>query len=443
MEIAIEQDREVRRILKLAGRANGVDLEAWETALRAAVLAAGARVLEELLHGCGFGRSEDAVICECGTRMQSRGHRHKQLLTILGPVAYQRTRYQCPKCLRTEYPSDGELDVEGTGRSPGLRRLMARAGSRTSFREAAEDLHLYAGITVSAKDVERVAESVGQQMEAWATKEREVILQEGFIPQERGAPILYICTDGTGIPMAKAALAGRRGKQPDGSARTREVKLGCVFTQNHCDDQGLPVRDLDSTSFVGAIERADIFGWRLYGEAVRRGLNQADKVVILGDGAQWIRSLAEEHFPGATQIIDLFHAREHISELCKLIAGSNEKALLRYRMRWWTNLDYGNLEKIVSEAEKLLPKDETLREQAEREIAYLKRNQERMRYNRFRSQGFFVGSGVIEAGCRALIGQRLKQSGMHWSLAGANAIISLRCIAHSGRFEDFWESQAS
>ena len=164
--------------------------------------------------------------------------------------------------------------------------------------------------------------------------------------------------------------------------------------------------------------------------------------MILGDGAQWIRSLAEEHFPEATQIIDLFHAREHISGLCKLIAGSNEKALLRYRMRWWTDLDYGKLEKIVSEAEKLLPKDETLREQAEREISYLKRNQEKMRYDRFRSQGFFVGSGVIEAGCRALIGQRLKQSGMHWSLAGANAIISLRCIAYSGRFEDYWESRA-
>lgn len=424
------------------GQAQGADLEAWETALRAAVLGAGARALENLLQGYGFGRRKEAVICECGTRMQSRGQRPKQLLTILGPVAYQRTRYQCPNCRRTDYPSDGELDVEGTGRSPGLRRFMARAGSRTSFRDAAEDLRLYAGIAVSAKDVERVAESVGQQMEAWSIQEREVILQEGFVPPERGAPILYICTDGTGIPMAKAALAGRRGKQPDGSARTREVKLGCVFTQTHCDDQGLPVRDLDSTSFVGAIERADTFGWRLYTEAVRRGLNQAEKVVILGDGAQWIRSLAEEHFPEATQIIDLFHAREHISGLCKLIAGSNEKALLRYRMRWWTDLDYGKLEKIVSEAEKLLPKNETLREQAEREISYLKRNQEKMRYDRFRSQGFFVGSGVIEAGCRALIGQRLKQSGMHWSLAGANAIISLRCIAYSGRFEDYWESRA-
>lgn len=398
--------------------------------------------MEDLLQGYGVGPREAAVICRCGTRMQSRGQRQKQLLTILGPVAYQRTRYQCPKCRRTDYPSDGELDVAATGRSPGLRRFMARAGSRTSFREAAEDLRLYAEIAVSAKDVERVAERVGQQMEGWSTKQREVILQEGFVPPERGVSILYICADGTGIPMAKAALAGRRGKQPDGSARTREVKLGCVFTQTHCNEQGLPVRDVDSTSFVGAIEGADRFGWRLYTEAVRRGLNQADKVVILGDGAQWIRSLAEEHFPEATQIIDLYHAREHISELCKLIAGSDEKALVRHRIRWWTDLDYGKLEKIVSEAEKLLPEDETIRAQAEREIAYLKKNQEKMRYGSFRAQGLFVGSGVVEAGCKALIGQRLKQSGMHWSLPGANAIISLRCIAQSGRFEDYWESRA-
>jgi len=78
----------------------------------------------------------------------------------------------------------------------------------------------------------------------------------------------------------------------------------------------------------------------------------------------------------------------------------------------------------------------------EREIGYFEKNKDRMRYNEFRRQGLFVGSGVVEAGCRTVIGQRLKQSGMHWTVKGANSIIALRCCFLSNRWEDFWEYRA-
>jgi hypothetical protein len=243
--------------------------------------------------------------------------------------------------------------------------------------------------------------------------------------------------------MTKTELYGRKGKQADGSARTREVKLGCVFTQTTIDKKGFPLRDPDSTSFVGAIEPAEDFGWRIYAEAIRRGLSNAEKVVVLGDGAEWVKNLADMHFHEATQIIDLYHARQHVSDLSKALFSPDEKKIVQHRIRYWTYLDQGKIEKIVHQARKRLPPTPETRQKAEQEIAYLQKNKDRMRYGDFRAQAFFVGSGVVEAGCKTIIGQRLKQSGMEWSVRGANAIISLRCTIKSGRLEDYWEDRTA
>lgn len=316
---------------------------------------------------------------------------------------------------------------------------MARAGSSTTFKEAREDLKIYAGVEVSAKDVERVAEGIGADMKAWSEKEAD----KAAVAPDQPVPILYISYDGTGVPMTKGELEGRKGKQTDGSAKTREVKLGCVFTQTTVDEKGRPVRDPESTTFTGAIETAEEFGWRIYGEASRRGLEKAGRVVVLGDGAEWIKNLAGTHFPGATQIIDLYHAKEHVAGLCKILFAGDQKRMLKHRIRWWTCLDYGEVGKIIHQAGKKLPIGLEAKKEALAEIAYLRKNKERMRYKDYRAQGLFVGSGVVEAGCKTVIGQRLKQSGMEWSVRGANAITALRCVIKSGRFEDYWGSRAA
>jgi hypothetical protein len=420
------------------------DLEAWESALRVAVPACGAKVLAGMPAEHGSGRREEAVVCHCGHRMESHGVRRKELMTILGPVAYDRSRFQYPSCQATRYPGDEALDVVGTTRSPGLRRMMARAGSRSTFKDGRDDLRIYAGLEVSAKDVERVAEGIGQQMESWSELERqETISREEHPEPEKDIPVMYVSYDGTGVPMTRLELAGIKGKQRDGTAKTREAKLGCVFTQTKIDEAGYPIRDLDTTTFVGAIETAETFGWRIYGEARRRGLSQARKVVVLGDGAEWVKNLAEWHFPQACLIIDLYHARQHVSGLCRILFGSTEKKMERQRQRWWALLDAGQVDNIAFQARRHLPIDPDLKTAAEAEIKYLNKNKERMRYAEFRAQGLFVGSGVVEAGCKTIIGQRLKQSGMEWTVRGANAIIALRCVMRSNRFEDYWESRVA
>ena len=425
-------------------KAARIDLEAVEAAIRAAVLSAGADICTELLKATGKGRRSAQVICGCGQVMRSTGIERKVLTTVLGAVPFDRSRFECPQCGASRYPGDEELDISGTTRSPGVRRMTARAGSRQPFKEAREDLRVYAGIEVSPKDVERVAERIGETVAAWQRTENEALLAAA-IPHsnEKTIPVLYVEMDGTGVPMVASAVEGRKGKQPDGSAKTREVKLGCVFTQTFTDAEGFPVRDPDSSSFVGAIETADSFSSRIEAEAVRRGLYEAEKVVVLGDGAVWIRQLVEMHLPRAIQIVDLYHAREHLSDLCRVLFSSDEKKMIHHRIRWWHDLDQGMVEKIINEARMRLPADAETRKKAEAELNYFNENKERMRYAEFRKQGFFVGSGVVEAGCKHIIGSRLKQSGMEWTVRGANAIIALRCLIHSGRFEEFWESRAA
>jgi hypothetical protein len=282
-------------------------------------------------------------------------------------------------------------------------------------------------------------------MEAWQERERRALCATEPPPPEAPTTIeaLYIEFDGTGVPMVPHEVAGRKGKQADGSAKTREAKLGCVFTQTAFDEKGRPIRDPGTTTFVGAIEDAQAFGRRIYAEAVRRGLFQAKRVVCLGDGAEWVKNQAGLHFGHAQFIIDFYHACEHVSTLCRCLFDRDLKRLNRYRERWVDFLEQGNIEGIIDQARGLLPKDPQTGKDARTQIAYFEKNKDHMRYAAFRKQGLFIGSGVIEAGCKTVIGQRLKQSGMEWTVRGANDIISLRCTTLSNRAEEFWEQRAA
>ena len=423
----------------MAARSKEADLEAWEGAIRVAVLAAGAGVLERLLADACCGQRDEAVMCACGTRMQSRGVREKELRTILGPLTLRRTMFQCPDCGATGFPGDVALDVANTSFSPGLRRMMSRAGGNSTFKEASEDLKIYAGVNVGAKDVERTAEAAGAAMEQWAQAQRDALLTDDEWKRiEKNIPVFYVGMDGTGVPATKTEITGRKGKQLDGTAKAREAKLGCVFTQTTTDEEGFAVRDPNSTTFTGAIETAEQFGPRIYAEALRRGLERAQKVVVLGDGAEWIRNLVELYFNNATQIVDLYHARERVCKIISLLFKDNEKYKQLYRLKWWSYLDEGKVEKFIASARSRIPSGCDIVEDIEKELVYFEKNLKRMRYNEFRKQGLFVGSGVIEAGCKSVIGSRMKRSGMEWSVRGANAIISLRCMYHSNRVEDFW-----
>ena len=420
-----------------------LDLEAVEMAVRTAMHQAGAAALTQLLKFEAPPAGRRTMPCACGQRTHYRELRSKPVLTAVGEATVTRPYFLCPHCHQGEFPTDAELDIANTEFSPGVRRMHAMVGQAAPFEHGREQMKLLAGLEVTTKAVERSAETIGEDVAKREQREiGKAVQYELPVALGEPVPILYMQMDGTGVPVVKKETVDRRGKLPGRPAHTREAKLGCVFTQTTWDEEGYAIRDPASTTYTGAIETAEEFGRRIYVEAWKRGWSRAQKKVLMGDGAEWIWNLAVEQFPSAIQIVDLYHARQHLWEVVRKLFPQDEakqKAWMKVHQK--RLLDKGKIEKLVTALRSLDGRDPELKEKIRTEAAYFETNAARMRYPQFRKQHFFVGSGVIEAGCKTVIGSRLKRSGMFWTVRGANAILALRCCHLNGRFEDYWEAR--
>lgn len=419
-----------------------LDLEATEMAIRSAMHHAGATALSELLQFPVPGAEQRSIPCCCGHQAGYQELRSKPVLTAVGEVTISRPYYLCPHCHRGQFPADIELDIANTEFSPGVRRMQAVVGQEAPFDRGREQLKLLADVEVTTKAVERTAEAIGEDIAARQQVEIQRAMQLDLpVVVGPSIPVLYTQIDGTGVPVVKKETVGRQGKTEGQPAHTREAKLGCVFTQTRWDQEGYAIRDPDSTTYVGAIETAEEFGKRIYLEAWKRGWSRAEKKVVMGDGAEWIWNLADQYFPGATQIVDLFHARQHLWELARKLHPNDESGQNRWMMIHQDLLDNCKIKKLVTSLRSTETPSTELAEKLRIEAEYFRRNARRMRYPKFRRQHLFVGTGVIEAGCKTLIGSRCKQSGMFWTVRGANAILALRCCQFNGEFEDYWEAR--
>ena len=376
------------------------------------------------------------VPCGRGHEAVFTGYREKVIDTVLGPVILRRARYHCARCEHGLAPRDAELGVAGASMSPGLRAMSDKAAAAVPFAPAAGLLEDLAGVRLTVKRVERAAEASGAALAAASRSRAGLIARRKLVPM-RPEPLpdkLYIVIDGTGVPVTSKETAGREGKGEDGRARTREVKMAVFFTQDKLDEDGYPVRDRASSSYIATFEPAAAFQRLVRAEGIRRGADHLRQLTIIGDGAAWIWNLAAAAFPEATCIVDLYHAREHLHSLTR----SLEFMLPGRKDEWLAarleDLDYGYIDGIAAAVRKY-PLEGVKNDQAEKELGYFLNNAPRMRYHWFRSRGLFVGSGVVEAGCKAVIGQRLKQSGMHWTVNGADSIITLRCAQASNQWE--------
>ncbi len=409
-----------------------------ELAVRAAMTELGCSLLEQLL-SIQDGHGGQRVDCGQGHQATFVGYRDKNIDTVLGRIRIGRAYYHCSTCRRGVVPRDIQLGVDGGSLSPGLRRMVARVAAAAPFAAGADLLADLAGVRLSTKRVERAAEADGRAAAvALARASRQIL--GGAVSVLAPVPVpdmLYLAVDGTGVPVVPAAAAGRAGKGPDGRARTREVKLACLFTQTKLDDEHRPVRDPDTTSYVHTFDPVEQFTTLVHAEARRRGADHVRQLVVLGDGAAWIWKMATKILPEATQIVDIYHAREHVHDLAKQLApvlGDNQPAWLADRLE---DLDQGDIEALVK-ATTALPVNDTDREQIDTALDYFIKNAQRMRYQIFRDLGMFIGSGVVEAGCKTLVGQRLKLSGMRWNIPGATAILTLRCHRESNRWDQIW-----
>jgi hypothetical protein len=422
-------------------RKNGrLDLEAPAMARRSALHQAGAVALGQLWQCDPPGPEQRKQACSCGQSAADCALRSRRILTVVGEVVVMRPYYLCSHGHRGQFPLEAQLAGENQDRSPGVRRRLSVVGSEAPFDHGRPPMKLRAGRAVTTKAVERTAETLGEDISARQRKQTQRA-RPFDLPMVMGEPIpiLSVQRDGTGVPVTQSERTV--GKVEGALARTREVKRGCVFPQTSYDQEGFALRDPLSTPYTGALETAEEFGPRLSAEAWNRGWSRAQKNVILGDGAEWIWNLADLHVPDALQIVDLFHARPHLWDLARLLYPGDDAHQTPWILRHPPKLDDGKIEKLVSYLCSRATSSPELTETIRKAAAYFQRNAGRMRDPELRRQHLFVGSGGIEAGCKTVIGSRLKQSGMFWTLRGANAIIALGCCRLRGRFEDHWEAR--
>lgn len=358
-------------------------------------------------------------------------HRGKVVHTLFGPIVLERDYFCVPGAGEGRAPLDERLGLI-EGYSPALARIMVRIAAQQSFEAAEDDLKAYAGVEVEARAIARMANALAPQIKAVRNP-----------PAAPGpVPILYVEADGTGVPVRKSEALGHKAKDGEGDARTREVKLGCVFTQSVTDETGHPLRDPDSTTYVASFEPAADFGGLLRREAFARGMAAAAQTVFLGDGAAWVWELARVNFPQATCILDFYHAAEHLGTLADSLYGADTAKSKSRAKRWRSLLAEDRIDAILKRAKADLPQEAVAREAAEKQLAYFEKNRERMLYATFRSRGFFIGSGIVEAGCKTVVGKRVKNSGMFWTVEGAQNILTLRTALLGHHFDADWDARS-
>src|SRR6202162_2987016 len=418
-----------------------LDLEALELAVRQQALQLAGAAVEQRLNADTSDEQGARIRCGCGQEARVVGRRSKQVQSVLGPLQLKRAYYHCSSCGHGFCPRDEHLGIENTSLSPALTRMVGTVGAMVSFQEGGELLTELAGVAVDVKQVERTAEAFGKEI---AEDERLHSEPLDALPLPR---TLYLGMDGTGIPLRAEELVGRTGKQPDGSAKTGEVKLCTIWSAESRDEEGIPIRDVGSVSYSAALESASTldtaaqrspFAQRVWREATRRRFCQARRRGVLGDVEAWIWNIAVDQFPGAVQIVDRFHAKQHLSDLGKALYGPTSPRASHWADRRNGELDSGKFTTLLTAILRQVSRSE----EARRCLHYFQTNRHRMRYPEFHAQGLCTSTGVVEAGCKVVIATRLKRAGMHWTVRGSNAIIALRCSKLSGRFQDFWERRA-
>ena len=395
-----------------------------EAGIRGALARIGADLLRTVLQQ-RVDHADEQRVTPAG--MIRVGPRHIWVRSLWGDVPIWRVYYVRVEGGDGSTPADSLLGLWHRC-TPALARLVSALASEVPFEAGADLLHQTTAATINGRQFHRLAADAGAAARRWAMARK---------PLPDAHDVLYVSYDGTGVPMRKECLTGRRGKGPDGKARTREMRLGCVFTQTKVNDEGKPVRDPDSTTYVSGLLNSEQFGRLVKAEAVRRGARKARRVVVLSDGANWCGKAAAMNFPRALHILDFYHAAEHVRDLSEALFGEGRKATVQFKV-WRRALLRGKADVVISTAQGLLEQAAD-RDEARRQIAYLQHNRPHMQYDLYRREGLFIGSGVIEAGCKTVVAQRTKLSGMLWGQKGLQHILNLRCLNLGHELQQFWD----
>lgn len=425
-------------------------LEAIERAAQACAATIGLAAIGGVITWAGEQQAPARALCPHDPSHTGRlvGRRPRTIRTLLGPLGISRGYYHCGSCQQRGVsggfaPLDALLGVTGASLSPGLARAAALAGAEMPYAKGFAFIATVTGLDLaSTSTLARTTRAQGARARALIDTEHAAVLA-GSRPVPAAYTdrpgLCYIVLDGTGAPMLPGETRDRTGKDGD-RAGTREVKIGCFFTQSRLDPTtSEPVQDPDSVSYISTFETSTEFAIQVKAEYLRRRFDQIRQPIVLGDGAKWIWTIADTRIPHATQIVDYYHAREHLAALTKLCS-----PLLNDPATWETHLinhlDLGNTTAIAHTVDALdLPTTAPdLVKPATTQVGYFTGNHHRMQYTDFKANGYYIGSGPVEAACNTIVKQRAKRAGMHWTITGLDPVLALRTLQQSHREHILW-----
>jgi hypothetical protein len=406
----------------------------------------------------------------CGQHQRLVSQRQRQLLTLLGPICIQRAYYQCllseeqagqeqeRRCSHGEAPFDQQWGLSSQRSSAGMQRLISYLSATLTQHEVAQAISQLLPCTISARQVLNVTQPVGEAFLRREDEQVQQFLAEGTSSHTseaeqraaRAEPInrLYVEIDGVMARLRRGSVPMEKQEQERQGDVYREVKVGAVFIAEPGRQRSelVPAVFVDTAGPIRYVARrttAEDFGPRLWTLAQRVGLQRAKQVIILADGAKWIWNLAEEQFPGAVQIVDEYHARQHVWEVARAAFATDVGSREMWARAVIEKLSEGEIEEVIAAIEALpplAPEPGKARSLLEIEADSFRSNRQRMRYPLYRAQGMHLGSGIAEAACKTVVSTRAKRAGMRWTPDGLDALLALRTSVLNQEFDRDWHA---
>ncbi len=485
VKTALRQEAEagVRKLLESLQTLNEGDLKGLEQQVMETIFTVGRGWMEHVLSDPLADEQEPGQrIGECGHVQQLVGYRPKQVLTLLGKVTFKRAYYQCcveadspageggagtegdasqqEACTHGEAPADRYWGLHGRRTSAGVQQAVSYLCASLTLEEAAETFSRLLPLQMSARQalnlLQPLGEALQQQEDAQVQALWEEARQARTVPcaasagKQDGIDRLYIELDGVLARLRRGSVPLEEHERKRPGDVYREVKVGAVFEASRGPERsglarGVFVDQAGEKHYVARRSKVENFGKLLYALAVRYGLHRAHQLVVLGDGAVWIWRLVAEHFPGAVQIVDIWHAREHVWKVARAVFGPNTPEASTWADQACSLLVEGKIEDLVTQIVVLPPvppEPGSSRSVPDIERDYFISNAARMRYPAFRAQGMHVGSGIAQAACKTVVSTRAKRAGMRWTPEGLDAVLAVRTSVLNEAYDDFCERHA-
>ena len=361
--------------------------------------------------------------CTCGAQARYKGKQTRTLVTVHGALTYKRACYYCAVCKHTLSPLDTALHLDSGSTTTQVRLWVAFLAGQLPFAQAATTLQMLTHVPLCAASVERLSVTIGTALRAseqqQARQHHANTLPE---PTNKRGKRLYVGMDGVFVPLRDAFKHDK--SLGDLSCRYGECKSGVVY-EAYQDKAGKDSH-VRSCAYIATLDKVDVFGPLLGTLAHQHGHHTAKEVVVIGDGAPWIWQIAAKQFTGAVQIVDFFHASEHLAKVAEARFGKDTQEGHDWRNARQEELKSDQMGKVLADLQAWKPTSGGMKQLRQSTYLYFYNNAHRMRYKTFLEAGYHIGSGVVEATCKHVVAQRLDQAGMHWRQESAEAIVTLR-----------------